>query len=72
MENELIICPKSNELVDCCSCVAIKNLSKVMAEYFARKVCSSVRGCPNEDYCTVFECGWTSVGNMLQTTFKEE
>ncbi len=71
MEKELMICPKSNELVDNEQCIAIRNLSKTMAEFFSIRVCKTVIGCPNEDYCSVFGQGWESVGNLLQGTLKE-
>lgn len=69
--DEMMLCPKSRDLVNSEQCVAIRHLPKVMAEYFSSKVCKTVVGCPKEDYCTVFECGWTSVGSLLQTTLKE-
>jgi len=66
-EENMIICPKTNNLVDVESCTALKNLSKPMAERFAGRICTTVRGCPNEDYCWVFERGWNAVGSLLQT-----
>jgi hypothetical protein len=64
---ELIICPKSRNLVNKEDCVALQNLSKPMAEYFARKICPTVCGCPNETLCTVFEIGWQAVGEFVST-----
>jgi hypothetical protein len=63
----VILCPKSNELVDAEQCTAIKNLSKTMAEYFSIKICKTVTGCPKEEYCTIFKCGWESVENFIHT-----
>ena len=68
---ELMICPKSRELVNEEQCIALKNLSKVMAEFFSVRVCKTVAGCPKEEYCAVFECGWSSVGTLLQDTLKD-
>lgn len=68
MDNtEYIVCPKKNSLVDTTNCAAIRNLPKIVAEYFSVKVCKTVAGCPNEDYCTIFECGWSAVGTFLST-----
>jgi hypothetical protein len=69
--NDMIICPKTSKLVDADTCIALKNLPKVTAEFFARKVCTAVSGCPREDYCSVFECGWSSVGEFLELTMKD-
>lgn len=65
MSKEMMICPKNRNLVDADSCIALKNLSKTMAEFFARKICTSVNQCPKEDYCLVFEAGWASVGDLF-------
>ena len=72
MNKEIMICPKNNKIVNCCSCICLKNLSKIMAEFFAQTICSSVNGCPKEDYCVVFEKGWNSVGSLFQTTLLEQ
>jgi hypothetical protein len=63
---EVIYCPKSKELVDGEQCIAIKNLTKTMAEFFSIKVCKTVTGCPKEEYCAIFKCGWEAVGNLFQ------
>jgi len=42
-----------------------------MAEFFSVRVCKTVAGCPKEEYCAVFECGWSSVGTLLQDTLKD-
>jgi hypothetical protein len=69
--NEMLICPKTNELVDGEQCIAIRNLPKVQAEYFSCKICKTVTGCPSEDYCLAFEHGWESAGTLLQSTMKD-
>jgi len=69
---DVILCPKTKELVDKTTCIALKNLQKVMADFFSKKICTSVQGCPKEDYCLVFESGWNSVGSLLHATMKED
>ena len=64
---DVMICPKSRTLVDCKTCIAIKSLSKIKAEFFARKVCLTLDGCPKEEYISVFEAGWDSVHEFIQT-----
>jgi hypothetical protein len=71
MSNEIILCPKSKELVDESQCIAVKNMSKLMAEYFSVRVCKTVNDCPKEDYCSVFECGWQAAGFLLSETLKD-
>jgi hypothetical protein len=69
--DEMITCPKTKTLVEKEQCVALRNLSKVQAEFFSVRVCTTVKGCPKEDYCSVFECGWACVGNLLHSTLKD-
>lgn len=64
---DVIICPKSRSLVDSETCPALKALSKLKAELFARKVCLTVDGCPKEEYISVFEAGWNSVREFINT-----
>ena len=64
---DMIICPKSRGLVDRETCPALKALSKPKAELFARKVCLIVIGCPKEEYIPVFEAGWNSVREFINT-----
>jgi uncharacterized membrane-anchored protein len=68
---DFIICPKTKNLVDADICLALRNLPKITAEFFTRKICTTVAGCPKEDYCAVFESGWSSVGEFLELTMKE-
>ncbi|MDD5650190.1 MAG: hypothetical protein PHF86_07240 [Candidatus Nanoarchaeia archaeon] len=67
----MLICPKSNVIVDINNCIALQNLSKSTAEIFVRKICLSVQGCPKEDYCNVFECGLNAAGELLRSTIKD-
>lgn len=64
---EMMICPKSRTLVDATNCIALKSLSKPKAELFARKICTTVSGCPKSDYIDVFEAGWDSVSELIKT-----
>jgi len=68
---EVILCPKSRNIVDKDVCVALQNLSKPMAEIFARKICKTVNGCPVEGLCNAFEAGWMAVGEFV-SSMKEE
>lgn len=68
---EIMICPKSRELVDKGVCVALQNLSKPMAEIFSRKICMTVNGCPVEGLCSAFEAGWLAVGEFV-SSIKED
>jgi hypothetical protein len=61
----MMICPKTEQLVDAEKCIALKNLTKTTAEYFSVHVCKTVPGCPKEDYCTVFKSGWEAVSNLF-------
>lgn len=68
----MIICPKSRQLVDSEQCIALKNMSKPMAEQFSLRVCRQVVGCPKEEYCAVFEEGWKAVEVFLNMTLKDD
>jgi len=67
----MLICPKTKKLVDEKKCIAINNLSHQIATFFSVKICSSIKGCPTEHYCSVFEDGWNSVSELLNSTMKE-
>lgn len=64
---DIMICPKTRELVDHDSCLALKKMSKPLAESFARKICLNANDCPNEVCCSIFEAGWTGFKEFVQT-----
>jgi hypothetical protein len=72
MSDEIIICPKSHELVTTKECVVLRILSPVLADYFSERICSIIEECPKENSCLVFECGWRSLGSFLRNTFNEK
>jgi len=63
---DIMICPKSRELVDNDSCLALKKLPKPLAESFARKICLNATGCPNDVCCSIFEAGWLDFKKFVQ------